>query len=199
MRETKGLTQCLRKFSSQRIKPPCKLSVGWCHIAANSEGPHTKISKRVKTAMQRSKMYRRSERLKRLQCFAVDWNKGGSSFGIPSRKQPLLFSVHKRCHDKTVSSFQGCVLICTTWALVSRLDFSQKYNFCLESWPFSGEWGVLRKLLLEVHVPRSAATLQGSWGKTFTDWHLQRKHTNRALLRSSSLKAYKMGLANEFA
>ena len=37
---------------------------------------------------------KRSEKSKRIQFFAADTNKGKSSFGIPSRKQPLLSSVY---------------------------------------------------------------------------------------------------------
>ena len=63
---------------------------------STSEGPHRKISKGLKPAMERSQIYRRSERSKRIDV---------SSHGIPSRKQPLRFRVDKRCPIKSISFF----------------------------------------------------------------------------------------------
>ena len=130
-----------------------KLTPGWCHVATKTEGPHTKISKRVKTAMQRSKMCRKSETLKRLQYFTADWYKEESSFEIPSRKQPLLLSVHKRCHNKIVifsgmrlcnlcSCFvNGSILVIST-ILISNALSTFAWNLSYASWwvgemPFS--------------------------------------------------------------
>ena len=47
-------------------------------------------------------------------------------FGIPSRKQPPLFSAHQRCQFKLISLLRACFLICATCALVvfGRSDFS---------------------------------------------------------------------------
>ena len=60
-------------------------------------GTAQKNINRIKNSYrERSQMYRRSERSKRIDI---------SSYGIPSRKQPLRFSVYERCPIKFISFF----------------------------------------------------------------------------------------------
>lgn len=94
----------------------------------------------------------RSEKSKRIQCFAADRNKGRSSFGIPSRKQPLLFSVYGRCHDG--DHFSGmpwfCINLTGHFKHVSMLIECISENISNVIW--KNQWNLIRNypsLLLE--------------------------------------------------
>ena len=66
-------------------------------------------------------MYRRSERSKRIDI---------SSYGIPSRKQPLRFSVCERCPIKFISFFRDAFSFASLVLFPSKFSLREGNSFC---------------------------------------------------------------------
>ena len=66
-------------------------------------------------------MYRRSERSKRIDI---------SSYGIPSCKQPLRFSVYERCPIKFISFFRDAFSFASPVLFPSKFSLREGNSFC---------------------------------------------------------------------
>ena len=99
----------------------------WCHVAETSKGPHTKCNQDEEHPRSGLKCVHQKGR-KDLNASQSIETKEDLLFGIPSRKQPLLFSAYEQCHDKIYYSSR-CFHLCH----LCSSDLSPVNSSCLSN------------------------------------------------------------------
>ena len=99
----------------------------WCHVAETSKGPHTKCNQDEEHPRSGLKCVHQKGR-KDLNASQSIETKEDLLFGIPSRKQPLLFSAYEQCHDKIYYSSR-----CFHLRHLCSSDLSSVNSFCFSN------------------------------------------------------------------